>query len=165
MKLTTAAAAVAIVLGLAGVATGSVATPADAELKLANFAPFHWPWQKPHHPPSGPQTFTIEATSVSGLYPGAQRAMAARVSNPYQFDLRISRLDAEVVKSSRRACPARPSNLVAGPHQGDLPLTVRARHAREAGSFPIRMPISVTNECAGVTFTIRITGVATKVNK
>ncbi len=102
---------------------------------------------------------------MSGLYPGAKRSMAVRVRNPYDFDLSISRLTAEVVKSSRRACPARPANLVAGPHHGRLPLTVRARQSRDAGSIPIRMPASVTNECSGVTFTIRITGVATKVNK
>ena len=70
-----------------------------------------------------------------------------------------------MVKSNRRDCPARPSNLVAGAHSGRLPITVRARQSRDAGSIPIRMPSSVTNECAGVTFTIRITGVATKVNK
>ena len=85
--------------------------------------------------------------------------------NPYTFDLRVTRLRGDVVDSTSRACPPRPANLTAGPHQGRSPITVRARQSREAGSIPIRMPSSVTNECAGVTFTIRITGVATKVVK
>ena len=165
MKLTTALAAVAMVFSLAGMATGSVAIPNQSELELSNFSAFRWPWQEPHSPPPGSHTFTIEAAPVDGLYPGAKRSMAVRVRNPYHFDLRISRLAAEVVKSSRRACPARPGNLIAGSHDGRLPLTVRARQSRDAGSIPIRMPASVTNECSGVTFTIRITGVATKVNK
>ncbi|SNT61628.1 hypothetical protein SAMN05421812_113151 [Asanoa hainanensis] len=165
MKLTTALAAVAMVLSLAGAATGSVAVPNESELKLSNFSTLRWPWQKPHSPAPGAHSFTIEGTSVAGLYPGAQRSMAVRVRNPYHFDLSISRISGEVVKSSRRACPAHPGNLIAGSHDGRLPITVRARQSRDAGSIPIRMPASVTNECSGVTFTIRITGVATKVNK
>jgi hypothetical protein len=164
MKLTTALAAVATVFTLAGTATGSVAGPTGADIDLATFALPQWPWLEPHHAPTGPQAFTVEAAPVSGLYPGATKSMRVRVRNPYNFDLRINRLGAEVVSSSSRACPARPGNLVAGLHEGRLPITVRARQAREAGSIPIRMPTSVTNECAGVTFTIRITGVATKVN-
>ncbi|GIF64968.1 hypothetical protein Ais01nite_30030 [Asanoa ishikariensis] len=148
MKLTTALAAGALALALAGaVATSG---PAGAELKLTG--------DEAH-------TFVIDGTSVSGLHPGSERSTALRVRNPYPFDLRLTRLRGDVVDSSSPDCPAHPGNLTAGPHQGRLPLTVRARQSRDAGSIPIRMPASVTNECSGVTFTIRITGVATKVNK
>jgi hypothetical protein len=165
MKPAAALAAVAMAVTLVGTATGSVAVPGGAEMELAGYQTFHWPWQPAHHVPDGPQTFEIEGKSVAGLYPGAARSMAIRVRNPYKFDLKITRLNADVVKSNRRACPARPANLVAGKPSGQFPITVRARQSREAGSIPIRMPSTVTNECAGVTFTIRITGVATKVQQ
>ncbi|MEV4618258.1 hypothetical protein AB0J74_06000 [Asanoa sp. NPDC049573] len=160
MKLPTALGAVALALTLVGVAAGSAAQPAGADLRLSG-AGRPWPGLRP----DGPRTFTVEGAPVSGLYPGAERSVPVLVRNPYPFDLRITSLGAEVAESSRRECPARPGNLTAGPHQGDLPLTVRALEARQAGSIPFRMPISVTDQCVGATFTIRITGVATKVNK
>ncbi|GIF53381.1 hypothetical protein DFJ67_2750 [Asanoa ferruginea] len=160
MKLITALSAAALALTLVGVAAGSAAQPAGADLRLSGVGR---PW--PGAGPDQPRTFTVEATPVSGFYPGAERSVPVLVRNPYPFDLRITSLGGEVADSSRRDCPAGPANLAAGPHQGELPMTLRALEAREAGSIPFRMPISVTDQCVGVTFTIRITGVATKVNK
>lgn len=142
MKSISTVTAVALLFALAGSTTGR---PAPPDL------------------PDDRPTVVVTGASVGGLYPGASRDMPVRLRNPYPFDIRVSRLTAEVVQSSRPSCPAVPDNLVAGPHQGRLPLTVTARESRAAGSFPIRMPAAVTDECAGATFTIRITGVATKV--
>ncbi|MEV4538779.1 hypothetical protein AB0J82_33900 [Asanoa sp. NPDC049518] len=148
MKLTTSLAAGAVALALADALAAS--GPAGAEIRLTG--------DEAH-------TFVIDGTTVSGLHPGSERSGKLRVRNPYTFDLRVTSLRADVVDSSSPICPPHSGNLAAGPHQGWLPLTVRARQSRDAGSIPIRMPASVTNECSAVTFTIRITGVATKVNK
>ena len=89
--------------------------------------------------------------------------MALRVSNPYPFDLKVTHLAGKVEKTNRRACKTK--SLVAERYAGTFRLKLKAKQSKSIGSIPIRMPTWVTNECAGVTYTIRLYGTATKVNK
>jgi hypothetical protein len=150
MKLQTIVAAIASLAALAG--TAGSATPAGAAIHLI--------------PGRGHQvTFTVEGSHVGNMYPGITKPMPLRVRNPYSFDLKVTHLGGVVVHSSKRACPPLPRNLKAERYEGQLPFTVKAKQNKSIGSIPIRMPASVTNECAGVTFTIRLYGTATKVQK
>jgi hypothetical protein len=47
--------------------------------------------------------FTVEGTSVRGLYPGAVREIKLSITNPYRFDLQIRSLSGRVRATSRGA--------------------------------------------------------------
>jgi hypothetical protein len=112
-------------------------------------------------------TFDLNATTVSGLYPGAVRALALSVRNPYQFDIQVTDLSAALTATSNPACAATAANLVARPYLGPptLPLTVPGGQVRAAGVIPLAMPNTVANACQNTTFTLRLAGTATKANK
>jgi hypothetical protein len=159
VKLTTIVAAVASLAALTGTVVGSTATPAGAAIHLPTFG------FGQHGPPYGqPVTFTLDGTSVRNLYPGATKPIALRVRNPYPFDLKVTELAGKVVASNRRACQPL-GNLIAKSYDGKLPFTLKASQSKSVGSIPLRMPVSVTNECQGVTFTVRLYGTAMKVHK
>jgi hypothetical protein len=154
VKLTTIVAAIASLAALTGTAAGSATTPAGAAIHLPAPAP----------PYGQPATFELDGRSITNIYPGVTRPMESRVRNPYPYDLEVTALAGVVAASNRRACLARPSNLVALPYNAKLPFSLKARQSRSVGAIPIRMPASVTNECAGVTFTIRLYATAMKVH-
>jgi hypothetical protein len=115
---------------------------------------------------SGGDTFAISATTVTGLYPGATRSLVLTLSNPYSFDIKVTDLSATLTGTSSAGCPASSANLVVGRYQGPpaLPLTIAGSTIKPAGAIPLSMPRTVFNACQGVTFTLRLTGTATKVN-
>jgi hypothetical protein len=112
--------------------------------------------------------FGIDANAVTaGLYPGAVKNLTMVVTNPYNFDLKVTDLSASVESTSDRRCSASAANLVLRRYQGppELPLVVRARQQRTAGVISLSMPNTVADGCQQATFTIRLQGTATKVNQ
>jgi hypothetical protein len=159
VKLQTIVAAIASLAALTG-AAGSASVPVGAAIHLPTIGFGHY------GPPYGQATtFELDGRSVSSLYPGLTKPIQLRLRNPYPFDLKVTSLAGVVVASNKRACPAKPSNLVALPYNGTLPFSLKAGQGKSVGAIPIRMPRSVTDECKKVTFTVRLYGTAMKVHK
>jgi hypothetical protein len=112
-----------------------------------------------------PFSFTIEGKSVHGLYPGAVRNIELTLSNPYNVRIKVLTLRGEIVGSSKRACRPGVSTLAVRPYTGTLPLTIPAHTRKKAGSVPIFMPRNASASCEKTTFTVRLLGTATKVNR
>ena len=110
--------------------------------------------------------FTIEGTSVRGLYPGAVKEIKLKITNPYSFALRIHSLSGKVISTSRRGCYVSPSNVRVLDYTGRLPATVQGR-SRTAltGFLPIMMPRQATPKCADTRFTILLSGTGTKATR
>jgi hypothetical protein len=97
-----------------------------------------------------------------GLYPGVVREMKLTLRNPYDFALNVKSLRGEIVASSRRKCKPVAANLVARGYAGKLPIVIPPRGKVDAKSIPLYMPPGASQACAGATFTIRLSGTATK---
>jgi hypothetical protein len=69
----------------------------------------------------------------------------------------------EVSRTSQSKCL--PANVTVRPYAGSLPLTVPAKKRVSAGSLPLYMVPDAAQSCVGVTFTIRMTGMAKKVGR
>ena len=110
--------------------------------------------------------FTVEGTSVRGLYPGAVKNIKLSIVNPYGFALQIRSLTGKVRATSRRECAVSSDNLQVRNYTGRLPYTVPARsRAQLNGSLPITMPRQATARCAGTRFTIVLSGTGTKASR
>jgi hypothetical protein len=112
-----------------------------------------------------PVKFTVLGSHVKGLYPGLVKDMTVTLYNPYDFDLNVRSLRGDVVSSSRRTCRTSTANLVAHSHKGPLPLIIPAHSRKKAGIIPIFMPGSASRNCQKTTFTVRLTGTATKASR
>jgi hypothetical protein len=146
----------AVAAGLVAVAlaTGGTGPAADGTIELSA-----------HGTPSrqdGPHTFGVRVRPVTGLYPGAVKGMAVTLRNPYDFDLRVTALTARVTGSSKRSCRPGRTTVSARPFAGRLPVVVPAHSTQRAGSVPVAMAIDAPQRCAGTTFTVQLTGRATK---
>lgn len=117
--------------------------------------------------PAGPQQFTIRAAPVDRLYPGATRYLRLTIANPYHFDVKITQLSTEVVRTSRTDCAPTPTNVVVRPYAGppSLPLVIPANRSRLVGSVPVSMPNTVTDGCQNAEFILKFHGTATKAAK
>ncbi|WP_433297875.1 hypothetical protein ACQP2F_42065 [Actinoplanes sp. CA-030573] len=113
---------------------------------------------------SSSDRFTVEGTSVQGLYPGAARRIRLTIVNPGRWNLRIDRLGGRVVRTSRRGCPT--SGLRVSSYGGRLPALVRA-HGRTTlpGTFSVSMPPSTTPKCAATRFTIGLYGAGARTGR
>jgi hypothetical protein len=110
--------------------------------------------------------FTVEGTSVRGLYPGAVKNIKLNIINPYGFALQIRSLTGKVRATSRRECTVSSDNLQVRDFTGRLPYTVPARsRAQLSGSLPISMPRQASARCAGTRFTIVLSGTGTKASR
>jgi hypothetical protein len=120
---------------------------------------------RPHA--SGQVAFTIDAPPLTGLYPGATRAMKFTVTNTGNSDLRIDHLSGGLRGTTNPACAPSPSNLVVGPWQRPpaSPIVVPAHHKRTVGTLPLYMPNTVDNSCQRVRFTIRLDGTGSTVKR
>lgn len=106
----------------------------------------------------GTVRFTIEGRTVRGLYPGAVKQMRTTVVNPSRHRLRVQKLDGKVVSTSRRSCPIR--NLQVRPYDGKLPQFIEPyERVTLSGALPVAMPPDAPSKCAGVRFTIALSGV------
>ena len=105
---------------------------------------------------ASPYSFTVQATPVEGLYPGAVRQLRLTLTNPYTFDLLVTGMHADLVGTSRPGCDPVSTNLEVRPYTGELPVGVEAEDSAEAGTVPLHMPNSVVDDCQRATFTIRL---------
>jgi hypothetical protein len=95
--------------------------------------------------------FTL-ATTVGGLYPGADVQVPVRVHNPMPYDLAVHSADVRVGDASS-TCTA--ANLRASSFSGDV---VAAAHGD--ATLPIRLHMlgSSPDACQGATFPLTLTG-------
>lgn len=112
---------------------------------------------------STPFDIAVSGTAPKGLYPGATKDMKLLLKNPYGFDLSVRSLRGQVVATSKRKCKPAASNLTTTAYNGKLPLIIPAQKNVRAGTFSLSMPMGASESCAGATFTIRLSGTATKV--
>ena len=110
-------------------------------------------------------TFTVRATPVEGLYPGAVRQLRLTLTNPYTFDLLVTGMHADLVGTSQPGCHPVATNLEVKPYTGDLPVDVKAEDSAEAGAVPLHMPNSVANDCQRATFTIKLSADAMRATR
>ncbi|MFG1989211.1 hypothetical protein ACGFJ7_04415 [Actinoplanes sp. NPDC048988] len=115
---------------------------------------------------SGSVRLSLTGQPVTSLYPGATRRIKVSVVNPFDFPLTLGSLDARVVGTARRDCPATPANLRVGDYNGRLPVAVRP-HQRVtlSGSIAVTMPRGATPKCANTKFTIALTGTGWKAGR
>ncbi len=106
--------------------------------------------------------FQIDASPVTGLYPGAVQKLTLSFHNPYDFPLTVTGTRGLVVATSRQGCLPSASNLTIDGYKGSLPMTIPAGDRKAGGHLPLRMPNSVVDACQGAKFTIRLQGDATK---
>lgn len=106
----------------------------------------------------GTVRFAIEGRTVRGLYPGAVKQMRTTVVNPSRHRLRLQKLSGKVVSTSRRSCPTR--NLQVKTYDGKLPQVIEPYgRVTLSGALPVAMPSDAPSKCAGVRFTIALSGV------
>jgi hypothetical protein len=108
--------------------------------------------------------FTVQATPVEGLYPGAVRKLNLTLTNPYEFDLQMTAIRADLVSTSNPGCAPTATNLEVQPYTGSLPTTIPSGDSTETGFLPLRMPNTVANDCQKAVFTIAVTADATRVD-
>jgi hypothetical protein len=106
--------------------------------------------------------FTVQATPVEGLYPGAVRKLNLTLTNPYDFDLEMTAIRAGLVATSNPGCAPTATNLEVRSYTGGLPTTIGSGDSTAAGSIPLHMPNTVANDCQKAVFTIAVTADATK---
>lgn len=114
---------------------------------------------------SRPFAIIVHGKPVKGLYPGAVRDFALDLQNPYPFELKIQSLRGEVISSSRRRCRPGAGTIAALPYVGKLPLTVPARSRKAVGRIPVTMATNAPAACQNLTFTVQLTGTATKASR
>lgn len=107
-------------------------------------------------PPSQPKSFGLSG-SVSGLYPSSQLPMAVTITNPYSHPLDVLTIGASSTSSNKKGCAA---GLVTSPGWSG-----RARIPSGATgqiSVPVRLAAVAPQACVGATFTLSLTGTATR---
>jgi hypothetical protein len=114
---------------------------------------------------SGTLAFTVQATPVEGLYPGAVRKLKLTMTNPYDFDLNVVGLQADLVTTSNPGCEPIATNLEVQAYTGTFPVRVAADDSEDVGSVPLHMPNTVANECQKAVFTIKLSADATRVDR
>lgn len=112
--------------------------------------------------PTGTYSFTVRATPVDDLYPGAVRRLRLVLTNPYTFDLHVTGVRADLVATSKPGCAPIAANLEVQPYTGRFPVRVPARDSARAGAIPLHMPNSVSNACQDATFSIVLNADATR---
>jgi len=163
MRGTVAAlAAVAVLLGVAGSMSRTAVAP-DLAVTAYSVPVEHNGTLAVASSSKKALTFTISATAVTGLYPGANVNLNLTLVNPNKQDLRISALSGELVQTSKSGCQPTSRNLVVAGYGGSpsLPYRLKGGKSAKVGHLRLTMPNTVVNACQGATFTIKLTGSAT----
>jgi hypothetical protein len=152
-----ASAAAVLATLLVGVALWQPASPTDEAVVLVGGS-------SSHH--GDPIYFTLEATPVRALHPGAVRQMKVTLINKLGYRLKLQRLSGKVTSSSRRGCSATAANLQVKDYSGSLPVSISAR-ARTSlgGAIPVVMPPGASQKCAGARFTITLSGIGYRADR
>jgi hypothetical protein len=110
--------------------------------------------------------FPVSADPLTDLYPGATTAIAPRVSNPYSFAIRVTKLVVTIRRSSDHAGCLAAGNLVVQRQYSGRPFTVRPHHTVTVGTPSnrplLRMPGTAQQTCQGATFRVHFTGRAVR---
>jgi hypothetical protein len=144
------AALVVIAAHHAGGQHGSTAAPAGA-LELVS---------------STSTRFPVSADAVTDLYPGATRAIAPRVTNPYSFAIRVTKLLVTIRRGTDHADCLAAGNLMVLRQYSGRPFTVKPHHTVTVGKPAnrplLRMPAAAQQSCQGATFRVHFKGRAVK---
>ncbi len=111
-----------------------------------------------HEHSDGSVRFAVEGRNIRGLYPGAVKQMRTTVVNPSRYRLRLQKMSGKVVSTSRRGCPV--TSLQVKAYSGKLPQSIEPYGRMTLpGTLPITMPMGTSNKCAGVHFTVALSGI------
>lgn len=104
--------------------------------------------------------FGLSGVGVTGLFPGAARAMKVTVKNPYAYAVKVPRISARVsARTTAAGCSGMPVNLVVTTPKA---AAVIKAHKSKAITVRVTMPSTVANACQGARFTITLKGRAAK---
>jgi hypothetical protein len=151
----TAAAAVTLA-GLGGINAPLPSDAASAD-EGAVLVAARQPWHQPDR-----YEFSVSATSVRGLVPGARKSIQLTFADPYRFPIDVFQVKGRLISTSRRGCAPKPVNLEVLPYAGRLPVRISANGRQVAGQISLHMPNSVAEACQKAVFTIRISASAMK---
>jgi len=110
---------------------------------------------------AAPTAFVVKTAAVQGLYPGAQRAITVRVTNPFSHAFVVRKVSARVLAATSAAgCRGSSANLRVTGYRG-RPFTLHARGSKNI-SMAVSMPGTVADAYQGATFHIRFGGTAVR---
>jgi hypothetical protein len=109
---------------------------------------------------SGQHAVTVTAPPVTGLYPGAGRALTLQIKNTYPYPVRITAVKAKVAAAtSRPGCAGITTNLTVT-HRGGA-FTIKPKKTAPL-IMTVVMPKTVADACQGATFKITFTARAVR---
>jgi hypothetical protein len=110
--------------------------------------------------------FPVSAAPLTDLYPGSARAIAPRVTNPYSFAIRVTKLVVTIRRATDHADCLAAGNLVVLRQYSGKPFTVRPHHTVTVGKPAnrplLQMPAAAQQSCQGATFRVHFKGRAVK---
>ena len=103
------------------------------------------------------KTFSISG-SVVDLFPGAEKTLTVRFTNPLNQDLRVMSVKVVVSSTDKTGCPSTdvvaPTFRAASEAQGVLV----PRNSSSTLALPISMVADTANACSGATFSLSYSG-------
>ena len=106
----------------------------------------------------GKKTVTVTGAAVTGLYPGASKALVVTVKNLNAFTIKVPAVKASVVaRTSAAGCPG--SALTVAPPKKALTIK-RAKSAK--ATLTVTMQPSAPDGCQGAKFTLKLSARAVK---
>ncbi len=105
---------------------------------------------------------------VSGLFPGAVKPLRLSVTNPYNFDIKVTALTVTLTakgSTGKAGCANTTQNLQPGTYTGPSFVVPDHRTVAAPADIPITMPKTAAAACQGAAFALSYGGTATKVNK
>jgi hypothetical protein len=129
---------------------------------------------------TGP-TFRLSGDLSQPLRPGDSAPLNVRLTNPYSYDVQVSRIIVTLRRATtrdgrpNRACDGTVNLRLARQYTGPTPLRIRANRTASLAALDVptsrwpllRMPNLTTNQdaCKGTTFRFDYSATATKVNR
>lgn len=110
--------------------------------------------------------FPVSIAPVVDLYPGSTQVLAIRVTNPYGFAIRVTKVVVTIGKTTDHTGCDAAGNLVVQRQYSGKQITVRPRRTVTVGKTPNRplllMPAAASEACQGATFRIHVSGKAVR---
>jgi hypothetical protein len=103
-----------------------------------------------------------------GLFPGAVKPLRLSVTNPYNFDIKVTALTVTLTakaSTDKAGCANTAQNLQPGTYTGPSFVVPDHRTVAAPADIPITMPRTVAAACQDAAFPLSYGGTATKVNK
>jgi hypothetical protein len=105
---------------------------------------------------------------VSGLFPGSVKPLRLSVTNPYNFDIKVTALTVTLTangSTGRAGCANTTQNLQPGTYTGPSFVVPDHRTVAAPADIAITMPRTAAAACQGAAFALSYGGTATKANK